>query len=142
MQAALKVRRARRDDFARVQALLGATAATRADRKRFRRLVSTMREDLYLVEQDGDDALAGLAVIVYTRGLGARTAIVRTLHGTRDAMLLLLDCARDHAAARGCTQLEVDLQPNVGAAGELIATVLAAAPWSDGPRVFRRTIVA
>lgn len=137
MQAALKLRRARRDDFARVQALLGATAAARADRKRFRRLVSTMREDLYLVEQEGDDALAGLAVIVYTRGLGPPTAIVRALSGTPDAMRLLLDCARDRAAARGCTQLEVDVPSAAGPAAELLATVLAAGPWSEGARVFR-----
>ena len=52
MQAALKVRRARRADFARVLALLGAPAdASRADRKRFRRLVGTMREDLYVAER-------------------------------------------------------------------------------------------
>jgi hypothetical protein len=43
MQAELTVRRARRDDFARVRALLGVPPrASRADRKRFRRLVSTL----------------------------------------------------------------------------------------------------
>ena len=140
MQAALKVRRARRDDFARVQALLGATSAARADRKRFRRLVSTMREDLYVVEQDGGDALAGLAVIVYTRGLGPPTAIVRVLRGTPDAVRLLVDCALDRAAARGCTQLEVDLTSTAEPATKLLATELAAGQWSEGARVFRRAV--
>jgi hypothetical protein len=138
MQAALKVRRARRDDFARVQALLGSTSAARADRKRFRRLVSTMREDLYLVERVGDDALVGLAVIAYVRGLGPPTAVVRTLRGAPDAMRLLIECARERAVARGCTQLEVD----VSSAAELLATELSAGPWSEGARVVRRAVVS
>ena len=135
MQAVLRVRRARRSDFAHVQAFLGAPAdAPRADRKRFRRLVGTMREDLYVAERADDDALAGLAVIVYVRGLGPSTAIVRTLGGTSDARRLLLDCARARALARGCTQLEVQCDPPSA------ASELGAAPWSEGPRVLRRAI--
>jgi hypothetical protein len=108
MQAALKVRRARREDFARVQALVGGGAtAARADRKRFRRLVSTLREDLYLVERTDDATVEGLAVIAYVRGLGPSTAIVRSLHGTAEARALLLACARERAAARGCARLEL-----------------------------------
>jgi hypothetical protein len=108
MHAELTVRRARRDDFARVRTLLGAApAASRADRKRFRHLVSTLREDLYLAEHDGDAPLAGLAVIAYVRGLGASTAIVRELCGSAEATSLLLACARKRAAARGCAWLEV-----------------------------------
>lgn len=137
MQAALRVRRARRDDFARVQALLGApAAASRADRKRFRRLVGTMREDLYLAESEDDAALAGLAVIVYVRGLGPATAIVRTLHGTPAARELLLDSARRRAVARGCTQLEIQYDAATASDGE------RAPGWSEGPRVFRRAVSA
>jgi hypothetical protein len=131
MQAALRVRRARRDDFARVQALLGVSGSpTRAERKRFRRLVTTMREDLYLAERDDDDALAGLAVIAYLRGLGPHTAIVRSLHGDGEARALLLECARARAAARGCTRLEVHLDANDPAA----AVLATEPPWTEGPR--------
>src|SRR5437879_9051112 len=79
MNARMRVRRARRDDLDRVRALLGAAdVPTPRERKRWRRLVSTLGEDLYLAERD--DALVGLAVIVYVRGLGAPAAIVRQLH--------------------------------------------------------------
>jgi len=99
MQAELTVRRARRDDFARVRALLGVpSAASRAERKRFRRLVSTLREDLYLAERENGDGLEGLAVIAYLRGLGPPTAIVRDLHGSPEAMALLQ--VRPQAASR------------------------------------------
>jgi hypothetical protein len=108
MQAELTVRRARRDDFARVRTLLGTSAsASRADRKRFRRLVSTMREDLYLAEHGTGGPLAGLAVLAYLRGLGPGTAIVRDLRGSEEARALLLACAHERAAARGCSRLEV-----------------------------------
>jgi len=112
MHPRLTVRRARRDDFERVRALLGVHApALRADRKRFRRLVSTLREDCYLAERAEDAALVGLAVIAYARGLGPPTAVVRRLVGTWNAATALLDCARARAAARGCTQIEVQLEP-------------------------------
>jgi hypothetical protein len=112
MQGGLTVRRARREDFARVRALLGVpTAGDRADRKRFRRLVSTLREDLYVVERSTDESLAGLAVIAYVRGLGPPTAIVRELRGSADATALLLACAEKRAAARGCTRLEIQVEP-------------------------------
>jgi hypothetical protein len=143
MQAALKVRRARRDDFTRVQALLGVTSpAARADRKRFRRLVSTMREDCYVAERADEEPLAGLVVIAYARGLGPLTAIVRTLRGTPDVMRALLECAHRRAAARGCTQLEVDVAPGSPSAEEILATVLGTEPWSEGARVFQRAVTA
>jgi hypothetical protein len=134
MQGPLRVRRARRDDFARVQALLGSSGApTRAERKRFRRLVTTMREDLYLAERGADGALAGLAVIAYLRGLGPQTALVRSLHGDGEARALLLECARARAVARGCTRLEVHLDPG----DPPLET-----PWSDGPRAYHRATPA
>ncbi len=108
MHAELTVRRARRDDFARVRSLLGAPETpSRAARKRFRNLVSTLREDLYIAEPAADAPLAGLAVIAYVRGLEASTAIVRELRGSAEATSLLLACARKRAAARGCAWLEV-----------------------------------
>lgn len=135
MQGALKVRRARREDFARVQALLGRTgAAERADRKRFRRLVATLREDLYLVERTDDAALVGLAVIAYLRGLGPSTAIVRSLHGPADARALLLACAHERAAARGCTRLEVHLDADDP------LTAPSDDPWRSGPTARHRTV--
>lgn len=133
MQAELKVRRARREDFARVRALLGEVEpGDRADRKRFRRLVSTLREDLYVVERDGDERLAGLAVIVYVRGLGPSTAIVRGLRGSDEAAALLIACAHERAAARGCTRLEVHLEAGA-------ASVLDDA-WHEGPRLRHRPV--
>ena len=139
MQAELKVRRARRDDFARVRALLGEREpGDRADRKRFRRLVSTLREDLYLVERTGDEPLAGLAVFVYVRGLGPPTAIVRGLRGSDEAATLLLDCARERAAARGCTRLEVHLDSVSGNA----APTFRDDTWHPGPRIHHRTVIA
>lgn len=137
MQAELTVRRARRDDFARVRTLLGETApGARADRKRFRRLVSTLREDLYLVERAGDERLAGLAVIAYVRGLGPTTAIVRSLQGSDEAQTLLLECARTHAAARGCSRLEVH--------GDLRArdATVPGDDWQDGPPIRHRPVIA
>jgi hypothetical protein len=134
MQPELTVRRARRDDFARVQTLLGASAsASRADRKRFRRLVSTLREDLYLAEHDRDAPLAGLAVIAYVHGLGPGTAIVRDLRGSADATALLLACARKRARARGCTWLEVHRDLDAPPFGEALG-------WDEGPRIQRRPV--
>jgi len=139
MQADLKVRRARRDDFAHVRALLGEREpGNRADRKRFRRLVSTLREDLYLVERIGDERLAGLAVIAYVRGLGPSTAIVRHLCGSDEAVALLLDCARERAAARGCTRLEVHHDDTTG--GGMPATVDEV--WQAGPRIYHCPVIA
>jgi len=130
----LTVRRARRDDFARVQALLGASAsASRADRKRFRRLVSTLREDLYVVEHDRAAPLAGLAVIAYVRGLGPGTAIVRELRGSDAAATLLLDCARRRAAARGCRWLEVHRNAGTPA-------LPADLEWHDEGHIHRRPV--
>jgi hypothetical protein len=137
MQGPLRVRRARRDDFARVLAMLGtAGEPTRAERKRFRRLVTTMREDLYLAERDDDGPLAGLAVIAYLRGLGPRTALVRSLCGDDEARARLLECARAHATARGCTRIEVHADPDGTGAG----IPLGNAPWVEGPRAFHATL--
>jgi hypothetical protein len=134
MQPELTVRRARRDDFARVRALLGVPAsASRADRKRYRRLVSTMREDLYLVERDGDASLAGLAVIAYVHGLGAGTAIVRDLRGSEEATALLLACARERAAARGCQWLEVHRDADAPSIDD-------GRTWADEARIHRRAV--
>ena len=139
MQAELKVRRARRDDFARVRALLGEPEpGRRADRKRFRRLVSTWREDLYLVERIGDEHLVGLAVIAYVRGLGPTTAIVRGLRGSDEAAALLLECARARAAARGCTRLEVHLDHAEGAGRPTVIDET----WHHGPHVHHRPVIA
>ena len=136
MQAELTVRRARRDDFARVRALLGvSSAASRAERKRFRRLVSTLREDLYLAERENGDGLEGLAVIAYLRGLGPSTAIVRDLRGSAEAMALLLANARERAAARGCARLEVHHETGRPA--------LPADPtWRDEAHIFRCTVTS
>ena len=129
MQGGLTVRRARRDDFARVRAMLGApTAGDRAARKRFRRLVATLREDLYVAEREGDEALVGLVVVAYVRGLGPATAIVRDLHGSTDVTDALLACAERHASARGCTRLEVQVDADVEAT------------WQSGPRIRHRTV--
>lgn len=134
MQAELTVRRARRSDFARVRTLVGAPPeGSRAERKRFRRLVSTMREDLYLVERSAEEPLVGLAVIAYVRGLGPTTAIVRDLRGSDEATSLLLACAAARASARGCTRLEVQRaadDPWPSADGE----------WHDGPRSHQRPV--
>lgn len=120
-----------------MQSLLGVSASpTRAERKRFRRLVTTMREDLYLAERGEDDALAGLAVIAYLRGLGPHTAIVRSLHGDGETRALLLGCARARAAARGCTRLEVHLDADDPAASALAAEP----PWADGPHGYHATV--
>jgi hypothetical protein len=133
MQAELTVRRARRDDFPRVRALLGVDpAASRAERKRFRRLVSTLREDLYLAEREGGD-LEGLAVIAYLRGLGPTTAIVRDLRGSAEATELLLACARERAAARGCTRLEVHDETGR-------PVLVDDADWRDEARIRRSTV--
>ena len=136
MQPELRVRRARRDDFDRVRALLGMRdAAGRADRKRFRRLVSQLREDLYLVEREDDLAVIGIALVAYVRGIAQPTAIVRQLRGTSDvAASLLLDCARARALARGCTRLELELDATLVAALPALDGVLARTGWSDGPR--------
>jgi hypothetical protein len=133
MQAELTVRRARRDDFVRVRALRGLPAeATRADRKRFRRLVSTLREDLYVVEDAADAPLAGFAVVAYVRGLGPSTALVRELHGSPAAAALLLASARRHAAARGCTRLELQCELPPGAPDD--------GAWQPGARILRRAV--
>ncbi len=142
MEAGLRVRRARRGDFARVRALLDAAApAERGERKRFRRLVSTLREDLYVAETEATAAgpLAGLAVIVYARGLGPLTAVVRQLRATSAAArTLLLDCAHTRAAARGCTRLELQLDADDAAPD--LAPALAQAGWIEGPRTLARTV--
>jgi hypothetical protein len=131
MRGGLTVRRARRDDFARVRALLGMPAdAARSERKRFRRLVSTVREDLYVAEREGADALAGLVLVAYVRGLHAPTAIVRELRGEDDATALLLARADRLATARGCASLELHVEAEVDAA------------WEAGARMRRRRVSA
>lgn len=127
----LTVRRARRGDFARVRALLGVRPdASRAERKRFRRLVGTLREDLYVAEREGDAALAGLVVIAYVRGLGPATAMVRELRGDAAAVAELLACAEARAAARGCARLELHTD-DPGACDPL---------WEDAARIRRRPV--
>jgi hypothetical protein len=140
MPVELKVRRARRDDFERVRTLLApGTPAARADRKRFRRLVTTLREDLYLVEREDDRALVGMALIAYARGLQHPTAVIRQLHGASDAASLLVDCARARALARGCTRLELQLDDD---AAPTIADRLAADGWTAGPRMLVQALRA
>lgn len=125
------MRRAHRDDFARVRALLGvATEATRAERKRFRRLVSTLREDCYVAERAGETPLAGLAVIAYVRGLAPTTALVRELRGDAEAVAALIACAHERAAARGCARLELH-EAGANASDE---------GWDDAGRIRRRTV--
>jgi hypothetical protein len=142
METGLKVRRARRADFDRVRALLGLElAAARAERKRFRRLVSTLREDLYLVEREEDAALLGLAVIAYARGLGPPTAVVRRLLGrSEDAATLLLECARTRAAKRGCTRLELQLEQDALPSAPFTDR-LRRAGWGPGPLTLVRSAV-
>lgn len=136
MEPGLKVRRARRRDFEQVRTLLGVSApAVRAERKRFRRLVSTLREDLYLAERERDAAVVGLAVIAYARGLGPPTAVVRRLLApSSTATQLLLDSACARAAARGCARIEVQLDDS-GLAGQLRET-----GWADGPQTLARPV--
>ncbi len=145
MDVRLRVRRARRNDLDRVRALLGDDAAAppvRAERKRWRRLVSTLREDLYLAERETDEALVGLAVIVYARGLGPPAAIVRRLHGASDAAEVLLECARARALARGCARLEVQLDAPAAEPQRTIADALLARGWQQGPRMLVRELSA
>lgn len=137
MDATLRVRRARRADFERVRALLELHGpGERAERKRFRRLVSTLREDLYLAERTDDSSLVGLAVLGYTRGLGPPTAVVRRLVATSPtATSLLLDCARARARARDCSQLELQLDQGVLAVAPSLPETLARRGWTEGPQV-------
>jgi hypothetical protein len=136
MEAGLKVRRARRRDFEQVRTLLGVHApAARAERKRFRRLVSTLREDLYLAEREQDATVVGLAVVAYARGLGPPTAVVRRLLAPSSlATQLLLDSAYARAVARGCARIEVQLED----AG--LADRLQRAGWAEGPRTIVRRV--
>lgn len=131
MQGGLTVRRAHRDDFARVRELLGAPASdARRERKRFRRLVSTLREDLYVAEREGDPRLVGLVLVAYVRGLGPATAIVRELRGEPDVTSLLLACATRHAAARGCARVEVQVDREIDAT------------WQAGPPIRHRPVTS
>ena len=134
----MKVRRARRRDFEQVRTLLGASApAARAERKRFRRLVSTLREDIYLAERVQDATVVGLAVIAYARGLGPPTAMVRRLLApSAAAVRLLLDTACARAAARGCARIEVRLDD----AG--LAATLRETGWTDGPPTLARNVAS
>ncbi len=118
-----------------MRTLLGTPSnPARADRKRWRRTVSTLREDLYLAERAGDDALVGLVMIVYARGLDAPAAIVRHLHGASDAAArALLACARRRAVAHGCARLEVQLAHDEPL-DTALATSLLGAGWEQGPR--------
>jgi hypothetical protein len=143
MDARLRVRRARRDDLDRVRSLLGVhTPPAPRELKRWRRLVSTLREDLYLAEREDDGTLVGLAVIVYVRGRGPAAAIGRPIHGTSEgAARVLLDCARARAAVRGCERLEVQLAPDALPDQDGgFADALVASGWSDGPRTLVRPL--
>jgi hypothetical protein len=140
MDVRVRVRRARRDDLDRVRSLLGASApASLAERKRWRHLVSTLREDLYLAEREDDDTLLGLVVIVYVRGLGPPVAIVRSLHGASDAVTRsLLDCAHRRALSHGCARLEVQLSEE--SRDSVLATTLLGSGWQTGPRTLVRAL--
>jgi len=136
MEPGLKIRRARRRDFEQVRTLLGVNApAARAERKRFRRLVSTLREDLYLAERERDATVVGLAVIAYARGLGPPTAVIRRLLASSSTTTqLLLDSMYARAAARGCARVEIQLD-DPGLAERLRET-----GWVDGPHTLARNV--
>lgn len=144
MDVRLRVRRARRNDLDRVRALLGVPAAPApSERKRWRRLVSTLREDLYLAEREDDDSLVGLAVIAYVRGLGPSAAVVRQLHGVSTAATrALLECAETRARARGCARLEIQLAPGAPDGGAALADALVADGFDAGPRTLVRSLSA
>jgi len=135
MDVRVRVRRARRDDLDRVRALLGESAPpSLAERKRWRHLVSTLREDCYLAEREDDDVLLGLVLIAYTRGLGLPVAVVRTLHGPSDAVAqALLGCARRRARSHGCARLEVQMPQESPLEPALTASLLGSG-WQPGPR--------
>lgn len=144
MDVRLRIRRARRNDLGRVRSLLGMEAMPEPrERKRWRRLVSTLREDLYLAEREDDERLVGLAVIVYVRGLGPPAAIVRQLHGASDAAThLLLECASARALARGCARLEVQLAAAAPASAPTLVDALLAGGWGTGPLTLTRALSA
>lgn len=135
MRGDLTVRRARRDDFARVRLLLGiASEPTRAERKRFRRLVATLREDLYVAEREGEEPLAGLVVVAYVRGLAPPTALVRELRGEPEALTALLASAHERALARGCGRLELQHDADLPEVGPSDG-------WEDAGRIRRRRVM-
>ncbi len=108
----LLVRRARRSDFECIRELLGAGghAHERRARKRFRKLVSSLAQDLY-VAQDGE-AVCGAVLIAYVKEADGRpAALVRWLRtsGQRleETFDLLVTCAECRARLRGSAQIEI-----------------------------------
>jgi len=83
--------------------------AGRAARRRFRKLLSSLTQDLYLAESGS--SLHGLVLVTYVREIdGGATALVRELvvspGGPRGVLAALLDCAEERARRRGAAWIE------------------------------------
>lgn len=135
------MRRARRGDIDGVRTLIGsAGAATRADRKRFRQLVSTRREDCYVAEPAAGGALVGLVLVSYTRGLDGPTATIRRVATTSPAAVgPLLERARELADARHCRRLEIVVHASDASA---LGAALGEGGWDAGPQTFVRPVTS
>lgn len=109
---ALKIRRARRRDFAAVQRLLALGDLALTDRRilrRFRHIVADLGGDLYVAEAAGN--VVGVIHATYVRQLGgAQRARIEELavepdHRSTGVDLLLLDFIVARARRRDCSTL-------------------------------------
>lgn len=128
----VRVRRARRQDLARLTPLLGAAADR--DRRVFRRLLADLGMDVYVAE-DAAGALVGLVAVGYVRSVATgRTAALldaaRVLPGAGDGVLDgLLAVAATRARRRGC----VALRTLDAVADGALHAALRARGWRDDP---------
>jgi N-acetylglutamate synthase-like GNAT family acetyltransferase len=138
--APVKLRRARRTDFARIVAVLAASGQAvpppdRATLRRFRRVVADLGSDLYVALER--ERPVGVVYVTYARQLAtAARARVETLAvapgiNAAAATAALLDCAVARARRRGCAALWL---AEGSAAG-------AAVDGRDGWRVVGGTLV-
>jgi hypothetical protein len=119
----IRLRRGRRSDFARVQALLSAAAR---ERERFvRRTLASLAGDVYVAEAPGGE-IVGVVAVSYPRSLwaGRFDAVLDAARAPTDDALLgrLIAFAETRARRRGCLRLAACVDPEDGALRSALAS--------------------
>ena len=119
-----RVRRGRRHDFPRVQAVLGRAGGDRAERH-YHRMTRDLGTDLYVAEEEGG-AIVAVIALAYRRSLlgGGLSAVLEVARRSAEPLLGegLVAFAEERARRRGCRQLAARV---AGADPELRAVLVA-----------------
>lgn len=121
----VRVRRGRRSDLPRVQALLAAPAGARHERFD-RRTLASLAGDVYVAEDAGGD-IVGVVSVAYLRSLaeGRFAAVLDAARAAADSPSLLdrlIAFAETRARRRGCPRLSARIAPEDAALRAALAS--------------------